>query len=431
MPLPARSGAAGSGLAADRFRCAPRIVQEFGRRSAKVLDERICPGLRQAQPLGSLRACVVLHSNASLRVRKADMTEHDFRSRILFSAWMCVASVVALFVAWTGRYVLLLLLGGVVGALLLSVPTSWLETKLRIRRVLALALVLVAVVAVLAGVVVLRGPALAQQLSTLQEVLPESARQILARLNADSWGQWVIAHLVSSAGSPDAVSAAVSGIRGVLSVTTLTVAGSIIVLFSSIFLAAEPDFYLRGLRLLTPAEHRATLDRCLAQAKANLQAWLVAKLLSMVLIGVMVALGLWALRVPLPGTLGIIAGLLTFIPNVGPIVSVVPAALLAFAISPTRGVLTLALFGLVHFLEGNVITPLAERSIVRLPPALTLAVQLLLATITGALGLAMAAPLTAVGLGILQGLMAAESKSRTQIEDLDMLPESTEVHSML
>ena len=89
------------------------------------------------------------------------MTEHDFRSRILFSAWMCVASVVALFVAWTGRYVLLLLLGGVVGALLLSVPTSWLETKLRIRRVLALALVLVAVVAVLAGVVVLRGPALA------------------------------------------------------------------------------------------------------------------------------------------------------------------------------------------------------------------------------------------------------------------------------
>jgi predicted PurR-regulated permease PerM len=94
-------------------------------------------------------------------------------------------------------------------------------------------------------------------------------------------------------------------------------------------------------------------------------------------------------------------------------------------------VLTLALFALVHFLEGNVITPLAERSIVRLPPALTLAVQLLLATITGALGLAMAAPLTAVGLGIVQGLMAPETKSRTRIEDLDTLPESTEVHSMV
>ena len=116
-------------------------------------------------------------------------------------------------------------------------------------------------------------------------------------------------------------------------------------------------------------------------------------------------------RSPLAGTLGIIAALMTFIPNVGPILSVVPAALLAFAISPVKGLLTVLLFILVHFLEGNILTPLLERQIVRLPPALTLTAQLLLAVIAGPLGLALAAPLTAATLGIFQVLLPADSIS--------------------
>jgi predicted PurR-regulated permease PerM len=67
------------------------------------------------------------------------------------------------------------------------------------------------------------------------------------------------------------------------------------------------------------------------------------------------------------------------------------------------------LFLLVHFLEGNVITPLLERRIVRLPPALTMSAQLLLAVIAGPLGLALAAPLTAATLGIFEVLLPAEN----------------------
>jgi predicted PurR-regulated permease PerM len=83
--------------------------------------------------------------------------------------------------------------------------------------------------------------------------------------------------------------------------------------------------------------------------------------------------------------------------------------LLAFAISPVKGLLPVALFILVHFLEGNILTPLLERQIVRLPPALTLTAQLLLAVIAGPLGLALAAPLTAATLGIFQVLLPADS----------------------
>ena len=107
---------------------------------------------------------------------------------------------------------------------------------------------------------------------------------------------------------------------------------------------------------------------------------------------------------PLWGTLGVITACLTFIPNAGPILSAIPAGLLAFAITPTKGLLTISLYFVVHFIEGNFVTPLAERQIVKLPPGLTLAVQLFLASVAGVLGVALAAPLTAAVSGAVLGL---------------------------
>jgi predicted PurR-regulated permease PerM len=341
-----------------------------------------------------------------------------FKSRAAFAIAAGVAAIVALTIVWNGRYILLLLFAGIVGALLLSLPAQWLQARLKVPRSVALLIVLLATAAVLAGLVMLRGQALLQQMSTLGRDLPQAAREIVARLNSVSWGRWLIGQIAGSSHLPESFSVAVSGLRGAFTAGTFTAAALILVVFTSLFLAAEPEFYLSLLFRLTPVQHRPLLARCLTAARASLELWLFAKLLSMVIIGSMVALGLWILRIPLPGTLGMIAGLLTFIPNVGPIVSVIPAALLAFAVSPGRGVLTLLLFGLVHFLEGNVVTPLAERKIVTLPPALTLSVQLLLASVTGVLGIAIAAPITAVLLGIMNAGLSPDDKTEAAIQPL-------------
>jgi len=121
--------------------------------------------------------------------------------------------------------------------------------------------------------------------------------------------------------------------------------------------------------------------------------------------GILISIGLWIVGVPLAGTLGIIAAVMTFIPNVGPLISVIPAALLALAISPTKGLLALLVFAIVFTLEGYVVTPLLERNIVRLPPALTLTMQLILAAVAGPVGVALAAPVAAAILGILSVLL--------------------------
>ena len=332
----------------------------------------------------------------------------DSKGRIVFTVFTCAVAVAALVLAWMARYFLLLLFAGVVGGLMLSIPTSWAQNKFHLRRGLALLIVLLSLTGILAGLAALLGPALLEQIGTLQQDLPRAAQQILTSLNGESWGRWLISNVMASAKSSDSFSFAVSGLRGLMSATTFTIAGLIVAAFTSLFLASEPEFYLRGLLRMTPVRRRPLLIQCVERARVSLQAWVFAKIVSMAIIGVMVALGLWLLRIPLPGTLGILAGLLTFIPNLGPVISVLPAALLAFAISPSRGLLTLLLFGVVHLLEGNLVTPLAERTIVTLPPALTLAVQLVLASVTGVLGVAMAAPITAAILGVLSVLLPSE-----------------------
>jgi predicted PurR-regulated permease PerM len=179
----------------------------------------------------------------------------------------------------------------------------------------------------------------------------------------------------------------------------------VIVFSLSVYLSSEPEMYYNALRRAMPAEHRDTLDACAASVAQILRWWVLAKLISMTMVGILIGIGLWIVGVPLAVTLGIIAAVMTFIPNVGPLISVIPAALLALAISPTKGLLTILVFAIVFTLEGYVVTPLLERNIVRLPPALTLTMQLLLAAVAGPVGVALAAPLAAAILGALAVLV--------------------------
>ena len=336
--------------------------------------------------------------------------DNEFKRRAIFIIAVCAAVSAAATIIWVARVILLLLFAGLIGALLLSILTNWTQQKLKFRRGLVLATVVVSFAICLGLGIWIRGPALAQQFSDLQINLPSAAHKVLMGLQTQGWASWLLSHFADQAQLSDGLSYAITRIGGVVVTTASTFVGLFVIVAVSLYVAAEPSSYLQGLRRITPLAYRPKLDQCLANATQMLQSWLIAKAISMVTIGSLVAVGLWTLQIPLAGTLGIIAGLLTFIPNLGPVISFIPAGLLAFAISPTKGVLTLLLFCTAHLLEGNVVTPLLERKIVTLPPALTLAVQLLLASVTGAIGVALAAPLTAVALGILQVFLPSESQ---------------------
>lgn len=356
-----------------------------------------------------------------MRLRRSRTPRHigigrEYRRRVLFAILVGTVAVAAAFAVWESRIILLVLFAGCLGALVLATLTSWLQRRLQLPRAFAFALVLAGIAASVGLGVWLRGPALAQQFSELQTKIPDAARSAFSTLQGSGWGRWIVEQAADPAQWSRWLSYAASGIGGAMAATASTVACMALVLLSSLYLAAEPGFYMRGLRRLIAPAIMPRIEACLQSAICTLRFWLLARLVSMTAIGVIVAAGLLVLRVPLAGTLGLIAALLTFIPNLGPPLSALPAVLLAFAVSPITGLLTVLLFCVAHFIEGNFVTPLAERNIVKLPPFLTLSLQLLLAPATGVLGVALAAPILAVTLGIVRALLPPESP-RPEVPD--------------
>jgi predicted PurR-regulated permease PerM len=258
----------------------------------------------------------------------------------------------------------------------------------------------------------------------LRAELPKSAQQVSNYISQFGWGRALINQLPSVDEVWQSISALslLSGVGGFFSSTIGAVGNFFIVILLAIYLASEPQVYLLGFVKMFPksARHRAT--EVMRTVGETLRWWLIGKAASMIFIGLLTWIGLSILGVPLALTLGLLAGLLSFIPNFGPILSAVPAILLAFIESPTMAVYTLGLYVGVQLIESNIVTPLIERETVELPPALTIISQLALAVLVGGLGLVLATPLLAVIMVGVQMVYIEDvlSDRDTEVEEKDL-----------
>lgn len=251
---------------------------------------------------------------------------------------------------------------------------------------------------VIAGAVALLAPSVAEQVRVLRVEIPESARQTGDYLAKFSWGRTLIDQLPSADDIMAKIDAAtmLTRVGGFFSSTLGALGNIFVVVLLAIYLASEPRFYSAGLTRFFPIPKRQRAGEILDTIYETLRWWLIGKAGSMIFIGVLTWIGLSILGVPLALTLGLIAGLLSFIPNFGPIISAIPALLLAFIDSPISAVYVLGLYVGVQLIESNVVTPIIERETVELAPALTIIFQLALGALIGGLGLVLATPLLAV-----------------------------------
>ncbi len=179
---------------------------------------------------------------------------------------------------------------------------------------------------------------------------------------------------------------------------------SLLIFFVGLYVAFSPGLYQSGLIRIFPQPHRPRATEVLGKLHTTLRYWITGRLISMTLIGVLTAFGMWLLGIPLPISLGVVAALLTFVPNIGPVLATLPQALLALKVGSDT-VLYVLLFNVaLQTLESYLITPMVQRYEVRLPPALTIFAQLLLSVWLGVIGLMMAAPLTAGTLVLVETL---------------------------
>jgi len=198
------------------------------------------------------------------------------------------------------------------------------------------------------------------------------------------------------------------GATGLVSSTFGLLANVVIVSVIGIYLAANPDLYLRGVLRLVPPGNRAGTRDLLRELGGTLRWWMVGQLISMTAVGLLSYVGLSLLGVPLALTLAVLAFFLTFIPFIGPILSAIPVIFVAFSEGPGMALYAFLLYAAIQMLEGYVLTPNVQRRSVALPPALTIAAQVLLGVLVGALGVTLATPLAAAGMVVVNRLYVEE-----------------------
>jgi predicted PurR-regulated permease PerM len=186
--------------------------------------------------------------------------------------------------------------------------------------------------------------------------------------------------------------------------TAEAIGGFLIVVFLSIYLAADPALYRRGILALLPDRRRAQGAFVMDRITVVLRKWLVTQLIAMLVIGVVTTIVLLLLRVKAAFALGLLAGLFEFIPTVGPLLSAVPGVAMGFLDSPEKAATVALAYWGIQFLENHVLIPLLMKGGMDLPPALTVITQALLALVFGFLGLMVAVPMLATVMVIVQVL---------------------------
>jgi predicted PurR-regulated permease PerM len=184
--------------------------------------------------------------------------------------------------------------------------------------------------------------------------------------------------------------------------------GLLLVTFAGLFLAIEPRTYAHGLLRLIPATRRLRALGVLEGIGVTLRRWMAAQALGMLIIGIAATIGFTLIGLPAALALGLIAGVLEFIPYVGPVLGFIPAFAVGLTVSTGKALSVTILYGIIQVLESNIVMPLLIRGVVKLPPALTLLFQAVMATLFGFLGLLLAVPILAAGKVVVQELYVDE-----------------------
>lgn len=328
-----------------------------------------------------------------------------FARRVLVTLGLGAVVLLALLLVWHARDVLLLAFAGVLLALFLRTPASWLSERTPLPDLVSLGVVVIGLIALIAAAFVFRGPAIADEARALREQLPKASEQLQQRLERYEWGQRALEQVPDNVEDafPDAGSA-ISKVTGAASRTFAILANFAIILFLGLVLAGGPRPYINGLVTLVPRSRQPRAREVLAEVGLTLRWWLLGRIIAMTVIGVSTWIGLWLLDIPLAFVLALLAALLSFIPNLGPILSAIPAILLGLSESPQTALYVALLYAGIQAVESWIIDPIIDKKTVYLPPALVVVTQLSLALASGLLGVALATPLIAAGVVLVKML---------------------------
>lgn len=303
---------------------------------------------------------------------------------------LCVGLVYLFIISFN---IFLISFAGFLISILFHTLASKLEKIIKLPRIISLLVIIFLFSIVFFGLIWLVGATLIEQYERFEAILPNTIDNLKNYLGSFSFGVKLVEELGELLGNSNSL---IDNFQFLFAYTFGFFGDLYALIFFSIFFMVTPVDYKEGILLLVPSKFEEKTNYVLERIWNDLKTWLKAQLIIMLFIFTMTAIGLLIIGVELWLILALIAGILCFIPNIGPTVALIPAILVGLLDGIQMALAIFLVYMLVQLIETGFIGPYIRKRMLFIPPALLLFFQFVMASLTGAWGLLLATPLLVI-----------------------------------
>jgi predicted PurR-regulated permease PerM len=317
---------------------------------------------------------------------------------IVRNTLIVLAIVIVALLAWQIRTVFLLTFAGVIFSVILSGFARIFQHYVPVSRPVAIVATVIIVLFIIGSFGLLFGSQILEEFGDLIEKLPEQISDLRETIRELPLGQRFLGTVEQGNTGTDN-NGGTERIVFQFGMTVADAVSSLVIVFAiGIYFTINPEMYKKGVALLFTKNYAERVYDAVETAGNALWRWLTGQLIAMLFVGVSVTIGLLLLDVPLALVIGVLSGLADFVPIIGPIAAFVPAFFLALSVDTETAIYTSLLYLAVQQIEGNVVTPLVQKKMVYVPPAVILLSMVAFGAVFGIPGVILATPLTVIAM---------------------------------
>ncbi|GEO11138.1 AI-2E family transporter [Segetibacter aerophilus] len=312
-------------------------------------------------------------------------------------------SITALFVIFIWFFiatfnVFLLILAGALIALFFHGFAYLIQNRLHLTHKVSLLISIISTFVIIGLLFWFMGARIQAQVTELAKTLPATINTAKQQLSTTSLGQ----KLLEKTSSEDVYNKGYAFVSKFFNSTFGVFTDTYIVLFLGLFFTGAPKTYIEGFLQLIPKRAKKGTRDTISKVGFTLTKWLKGQVFSMVIVAILKGVALAVLGIPMATALALIAGILNFIPNFGPLISMFPAILIALTLGINKAILVTVVYLVIQIFDGNVITPSIQRKLINMPAALIIIAQLFMGYFAGVWGLILATPIVAILIVVVQ-----------------------------
>lgn len=332
-----------------------------------------------------------------------------FGNKIWITTGIVLLVLLSVYLFTTLLNLLLLVFAGVLMSVYFHAGADFLKKKLKMGSPYALILSMTLNIIIIGLFFWFVGARLNSQVNELSDKLPQTLEHAKTWLSERPLGEKILNYSTNSLNSGKANST----IKSFFSSTFGILSDLYIVVLLGMFFTASPKIYRKGLIHLIPPKGKATAEKLWDELHQILKNWLKGQIFGFFFIAVLSGLGLWILGMPLVLTLALVAGLLNFIPNFGPLIALIPAVLLGLMQGTNTALWVFGLYTFIQIIQTAVMQPLIQKKMVSVPAALLVFGQVGMGVVAGFWGVLLATPLIAIVMTLVNKLYVEKQEDKT------------------